>query len=126
YSAFVGLVSAQMSLVAAISLVSMALPEMQRDFAIGPSDLAWVVASYGLAFSGLLVVGGRTADAVGPKRALAAGTAVFGAAAAAGVLAPSFGALVAARMVQGAAAAFTAPAALVLAESLFPDGEGRA
>ena len=125
-ASFAWLAAVQMSLIAAISLVSMALPEMQRAFGLELRDLAWFASAYGLAFSGLLIVGGRFADAAGPARAFRIGAAIFAAASALAAAAPAFGLLVAARMAQGAGAAFAAPAALALAATLYEDEERRA
>jgi MFS family permease len=64
----------------------------------------WMLAGYSLAFGLLLVTGGRLGDLVGRKRVFLAGVGAFTAASALCGLAPGIGVLVAARVVQGAAA----------------------
>ena len=45
-----------------ISIVNIAIPSIQRELALAPSTLQWVVTAYVLAYGGLLLVGGRLAD----------------------------------------------------------------
>ena len=70
----------------------------------GITGLQWVVDGYTLMFAALLLTAGALSDRTGARRAFAAGLSLFVAASAACGLAPSLGALVAARFVQGAAA----------------------
>lgn len=125
-AAFLLLASVQMSLIAAISLVAVALPAIQREFGLDELQLTLVTAGYGLTFSGPLVLGGRLGDFFGAKPAFATGMALFGLASAAGAFATGFGSLLAARLGQGAGAALAAPAALTLARALFADPDRRA
>jgi MFS family permease len=71
-------------------------------------------AGYGLTFATLLITAGRIGDRVGRRRAFAAGLALFTVASAACGLAWSPAALVAARLVQGAAAALLSPQVLAI------------
>ena len=103
-----------------VTVVNLAFPEMRADFggaAVG--DLAWVIAGYAVTFAALLTPSGRLADIIGRRRMFVAGTAAFALASLASALAPTLGVLIAARFVQGAAAAMTLPAGLgiVLAAS---------
>ncbi|WP_165367944.1 MFS transporter, partial [Phytoactinopolyspora endophytica] len=64
---------AQAGLIAAITLITVPLPAIQREFALSASDLALLTAAYGLSFGGLLLVGGRLTDRLGARRMLVAG-----------------------------------------------------
>ena len=115
----------QMSLIAAISLVSVALPAMQQELGLGEIQLTLISAGYGLAFSGLLILGGRLGDAVGPTFTFVTGMTIFGVASGTAGFAPGFGPLLVARFAQGVGAALAAPAALTLAGALFTDPDQR-
>jgi MFS family permease len=78
-SAFVLLASVQFTLILAISVLNIVLPDIQRDFGLSRGELALLGASYGMSFSGLLLLGGRLTDRYGARRILLAGVAVFGA-----------------------------------------------
>src|SRR5256714_3302503 len=53
-----------------VSMVGVALPSIRADLGLSTSDLQWVVSGYVLAYGGLLLLGGRTADLLGRKRTL--------------------------------------------------------
>ncbi|SEF68690.1 MFS transporter, DHA2 family, methylenomycin A resistance protein [Actinacidiphila yanglinensis] len=108
------------------SVVNVALPAMGRELHGGLAGLQWVVDGYTLAFAALMLSTGALADRVGASRAFAAGTAVFTAASVACGLAPDLVALVAARVVQGTAAAVVLPSSLALVRQAFPDARKRA
>jgi EmrB/QacA subfamily drug resistance transporter len=93
-------------------IVNVALPSMQSGLHAGTSALEWVVAGYGLAFSTLLITAGRLGDQLGRRRLFAAGLALFVVASAACGLAPNPDLLVAARILQGVAAALISPTVL--------------
>jgi MFS family permease len=93
-------------------IVNVAMPAMQTDLHAGTGAIEWVVAGYGLTFATLLITAGRLGDRVGRRRAFSAGLALFTVASAACGLAWSPTALVAARLVQGAAAALLSPQVL--------------
>ncbi|OIV39549.1 MFS transporter [Mangrovactinospora gilvigrisea] len=108
------------------SIVNVALPSIDRDLGFSTAGLAWVVNGYLLTLAGLMLLGGRAADLLGPRRMLTAGLAVFSAASLAAGLAGSPGTLVAARVVQGAGAALTAPATLAVLGTRFTEPGARA
>lgn len=116
----------QVTLIAAITLLAVPLPAIQREFGLAQGELALLSSGYGLAFGGLLLLGGRLADLRGAHRTLRAGLTLFGAAGVAGAAAPAFGVLLAARLAQGAGAALAAPAALALVTRIHPEGPRRA
>jgi EmrB/QacA subfamily drug resistance transporter len=107
------------------TIVNIALPAMERDFNVATSVVQWVVTGYAIAFSGLLILGGRAADMLGRRRIFIVGLIVFSLASLAGGLAGDPVLLVASRIVQGAGAALVAPAALSLITTSFPPGPRR-
>ena len=116
---------AQLLVVIDVSIVTLALPAIQRALHFSPVSLQWVLSGYALVFGGFLLLGGRLADLLGRRRILMIGTAVFTAASLACGLAASAGALVAARAAEGLGAALMAPAALSLILAMFPEGPER-
>jgi EmrB/QacA subfamily drug resistance transporter len=103
---------AQFMVILDITIVNVALPSIGAGLDFARADLQWVVTTYIIFSGGLLLVGGRVADHVGRRRAFLTGLLVFTVASLACGLAPSAGALVAARAVQGLGAALLTPAAL--------------
>jgi EmrB/QacA subfamily drug resistance transporter len=116
---------AQLLVVIDVSIVTLALPAIQRGLGFSPTGLQWVISGYALAFGGFLLLGGRLADLLGRRRILIAGAAVFTAASLACGLAPSAGVLIAARAAEGLGAAMMAPAAMSLVLAMFPEGAER-
>jgi EmrB/QacA subfamily drug resistance transporter len=107
------------------SIVNVALPSIGKGLHLSQGGLSWVVNAYVLAFGGFLLLGGRIADVLGRRRVFIASLVVFAMASLAGGLAVSGGLLVAARGVQGLAAAALAPAALSLVTATFAEGPQR-
>jgi MFS family permease len=93
-------------------IVNVTLPTMARDLDASEGMLELVVAGYGVAYAVLLVAGGRIGDARGRRRMFMWGMAAFTVTSLLCGLAPTIGTLVAARILQGAAAAMMAPQAL--------------
>jgi MFS family permease len=118
--AFMLLGAVQMSLIFTITSLVVPLPRIGRAFSLDRTDLILLSSAYGLAFSGLLLLGGRVADRFGGRPALSAGLLVFTAASLAALLAPGPQTLLAARFAQGAGAALTAPAAMAVLRAVFP------
>src|SRR6266571_5215916 len=94
------------------TVVNVALPSIGRSLPFPAGDLQWVVTAYVLVSGGLVLLGGRASDVVGRRATFLAGLVVFTAASLASGLAPSAGALIAARAGQGLGAALLTPAAL--------------
>ena len=107
-------------------IVNVALPAIRRELAAGMSGLQWVVDGYTLMFAALLLSAGSLSDRVGARRAFGAGMVLFVLASAGCGLAPSLPALVAARLVQGSAAAALMPASMALVSQAYPDPARRA
>src|SRR5437879_1385204 len=83
------------------TVVNGAIPTLQKAFHANVVDVQWVVESYGLFLSALILTGGALGDLFGRRRIFLLGVAVFAAASAACGLAPAIKALVIARCVQG-------------------------
>ncbi|MGH9441978.1 MAG: MFS transporter [Thermoanaerobaculia bacterium] len=105
------------------SVVNVALPVIERSFHAPLSRIQWVVESYLLFLSSLLLLGGSLGDRFGRRRVFVAGTALFGLASAACGAAPTLGWLIAARAVQGVGGALLVPGSLALITASFPPGE---
>ncbi|GAB7033958.1 MFS transporter [Streptomyces sp. NPDC021749] len=103
----------------------MAMPVVMADLHLPADGLNALFTAYGLAFAGLLLLGGHLADLVGRKRMLFTGLAGFAVAAAFGGTASTSGMLVASRALQGAFAALLSPAVLSLVAANFPDPKAR-
>jgi len=101
-------------------VVATALPVIRVHLRASLASLEWTVNAYTLTFAVLLLTGAALGERLGRRRMLAAGIGLFSAASAACALAPSAGALVAARAVQGAGAALVLPLALALLSAGFP------
>ena len=115
----------QFLLILDTAIINVAVPSIGADLDISPAGLSWVANAYLIAFGGLLLLGGRTADHVGRRRVFAAGLAVLVAGSVIGAVAGSTGWLITGRAVQGAAAALTAAAAFALVLAIFPEGPDR-
>ncbi|HEU5032482.1 MAG TPA: MFS transporter [Spirillospora sp.] len=105
------------------TIVQVAAPVIGRDLGGGESGIQWFSAAYTLPFAVLLITGGRLGDIAGRRRVFALGVAGFAAASACCALAPSAGALIAARAVQGAAAALIVPQTIGLIRAMFDGPE---
>ncbi len=107
-------------------VVNVALPSIRGELGGGLTGLQWVVDGYTLMFAALLLSAGSLTDRFGARRVFGAGVAGFVLASVACGLAPGMGALVAARFVQGAAAAVMMPSSMALIGQAYPDPVKRA
>ncbi|SEO53959.1 DHA2 family efflux MFS transporter permease subunit [Actinacidiphila rubida] len=119
WAALTVLCLAQFMLVLDVTVVNVALPDIGADLHLGRTALTWVVTSYTLAFGGLMLLGGRLADALGARRTFVAGLVLFTGASLTAGLAGSAGTLLTARVAQGVGAALLSPSALSLVTSTF-------
>jgi EmrB/QacA subfamily drug resistance transporter len=119
--------AAQLMVVLDGSIVNIALPRILNDETLGfdQSSLTWMITGYGIAFGGLLLLGGRIGDLIGRRKVFIAGILVFTLASLLGGLAQSEWQLLAARALQGAGAAAASPTALALITTTFPAGPAR-
>jgi MFS family permease len=122
---FALLVLIQFMVVLDAGIVNIALPAIQRELALSPAGLAWVVDAYLLTFGGFLLVGGRAADLLGRRRLFLGGLALFTLASLACGLSTVGSQLILARSAQGLGAALVSPAALALVTDLYAEGPRR-
>ncbi len=108
-----------------VSLMGVALPEMQRDMGLSAEQLQWIISGYAVAYGGFLLLGGRAADLFGRRRMFFWATVVFAAVSLVGGLVTSGWLLILTRVVKGIAAAFIAPAALSIITTTFREGPER-
>src|SRR5919199_871013 len=108
-------------------VVTTALPSIRRDLGSGLQGLEWTVNAYTLAFAVLLLTGAALGDRFGRRRMFGLGLTVFTVASAAAALAPTTGALIAARAIQGTGAAIVTPLTLtLLSAAIAPERRGLA
>jgi EmrB/QacA subfamily drug resistance transporter len=119
------MLGAQLMIILDVTVVNIALPEIQSGLHFSSTSLAWVLNAYLLTFGGLLLLGGRVGDILGRRRTFLAGIALFTLASLTGGLATSSGMLLAARAAQGVGGALASPAVLALVISAFPEGRER-
>ena len=101
-------------------VVVTALPRMQQDLHVGLDSLQWTINSYGIAFAAGIITAAALGDRFGRRRVFNIGLLLFTAASAACALAPSAGALIAARTVQGLGGAIVLPLSLTILTTAFP------
>jgi DHA2 family methylenomycin A resistance protein-like MFS transporter len=106
--------------------VNLSLPALGRDLGGGVGALQWVVDGYTLTFAALLLTAGSLGDRYGARRVFCGGLGLFVLASAACGLASGAATLVAARLVQGAAAAVLVPCSLALVRAAYEDPGARA
>jgi EmrB/QacA subfamily drug resistance transporter len=102
-------------------VVTTAIPVIREDLHAGISGLEWTVNAYTLTFAVLLLTGAALGDRFGRRRMFAIGIAIFTAASAAAALAPSIGALDAARAIQGLGGAIVTPLTLTILSAAVPE-----
>ena len=106
------------------TIVSIAAPSLQEDLGLSSTGVQWAVNAYILTTAAFFALGGRLTDALGSRRMVMIGTAVFAAASAlcgltpAGHLAEAW--LIAFRALQGVGGALLYPAALAVVASAYP------
>jgi EmrB/QacA subfamily drug resistance transporter len=106
-----------------VTIVNVALPTIRRDLHASATQLEWVVSGYMLAFAAALIIAGNLGDRFGRKRVFLVGVAFFGLASLAAGISGSGAELIAARVVQGTAAATMAPQVLATFRAVFAGAE---
>jgi EmrB/QacA subfamily drug resistance transporter len=101
-------------------IVSLALPDIARDFDKPVGELAWVSTSYLLTLAATLLAAGRLNDRFGSRLVLAGGAMGFLVTTAAAGAAPSFELLVVARLAQGVCGGILYTVSLAIAVTAFP------
>ncbi|MEA2636295.1 MAG: hypothetical protein QOH92_3062 [Chloroflexota bacterium] len=105
------------------SVVSVALPSIQRSLGGGLAGQQWVSNAYLLTLGSLILLGGSLGDIFGERRIFALGVGAFGATSLLCAVAPSIGLLVAFRALQGVAGALLTPSSLAIIVATFPERE---
>jgi EmrB/QacA subfamily drug resistance transporter len=116
----------QFMLILDVTVVNVALPDIQSGLGFSRAGLVWVVDGYTLTAGGLLLLGGRLADLLGRKLLFLWGVGVFTIASILSGAAQDPGLLVASRFLQGAGEAMASPAAFGLVALLFSNARERA
>jgi EmrB/QacA subfamily drug resistance transporter len=114
-----------------MTIVSIAIPEIQKELALSSTGVQWVVNGYLLSLAALFALGGRLSDTLGHRKMVFLGVIVFASASTMCGLTPTGGAaeawMITFRVIQGAGAAIMYPAALAIVVSAYPLRErGRA
>jgi EmrB/QacA subfamily drug resistance transporter len=117
---------AQLMVILDASVMNIALPSAQHTLHFSDASRQWVITAYGLAFGGLLLLGGRVGDSIGRKKTFVIGLIGFAGASALGGAAVNTAMLLSARALQGVFGALLAPAALALVSLAFTDQRERA
>src|SRR6266487_3813742 len=110
---------AQFMLILDLTVVNVALPDLGADLGLSRTAFTWTVSAYGLAFGGLLLLGGRLADIFGTRPIILTGLVIFTLASLATGLAQNETVLLGGRVGQGVGAALLSPAALATITSIF-------
>lgn len=105
------------------SVVSVALPTIQRSLGGGLAGQQWVSNAYLLTLGSFILLGGSLGDIFGERRVFALGVAGFGVTSLLCALAPTIGLLVAFRALQGIAGALLTPSSLAVIVATFPPRE---
>lgn len=111
---------ALVAVVASVSGLNVAQQDLARDLGASQSTLLWIINGYTLALAALLMPVGAIGDRFGRKPVLLTGLGLFALANVAGALATTSGALLAARIAAGVAAAMIMPVTLSVITSSFP------
>ncbi|MRH88119.1 DHA2 family efflux MFS transporter permease subunit [Nocardia sp. SYP-A9097] len=108
------------------SIVTVAMPAIQRDLGFTPAGLSWTVNAYLIAFGGLLLLAGRFGDLIGRKKMFLTGNIVFTAASLLAGAATTPAVLVAARFLQGVGSAIASAVVLGILVTMFTEKAERA
>ena len=109
--------------VSAMSMVFVALPSIADDFDVSLRSVAWVVIAQSLTISSLMLPMGRVADMVGRRRMHLLGMTLFGLGSLSVALAPTFGLLIAARVLMSVGSAMGQSVGTAMVVAVFPPHE---
>lgn len=108
------------------TIVNLALPSIQREFAASVSALQWTIDAYTLTIACLLLLAGSTADRIGRRRVFQTGLVLFGVGSLLCSLAPNVGSLIAFRALQAVGGSMLNPVAMSIITNTFTDHRERA
>lgn len=103
--------------------LNVALPALQKDLGINGAQLLWVVNSYALFLSALLLVGGSLGDALGRKKIFLIGILIFTVSSVFCGFSTNANMLILGRSLQGVGAALMVPGSLSIISALFPESK---
>ena len=103
-----------------VVVVATALPTMRLQLHASLADLEWTINAYNLVFACLILTGAALGDRFGRRRGYVTGLLIFTAGSALAAMSTTPGALIAARILQGAGAALAMPLTLTLISDAFP------
>src|SRR5271170_1208862 len=103
------------------TVVNVALPAIQTNFHATVVDVQWVVESYGLFLSALILVGGSLGDLFGRRLVFVAGVSIFAVASGFFGLSQDIHQLILARSIQGVGAALLVPGSLAIISTSFDE-----
>lgn len=109
-----------------LTIVSVALANIQASLHAGIVQLQWTVNGYALTFASLMLLAGTLGDRIGRRRVMLGGLAIFAAGSLLGALAPNPDVLIGARVVMGFGASASEPGTLSILRHLYPDRADRA
>ncbi|MEW1910069.1 MFS transporter [Kitasatospora sp. NPDC085895] len=123
WTALVALLTAEAMNLLDATVVQVAGPVIHADLGGPAAAIPWYGAAYTLAFALGLLTAARLGDIAGRRRVFRTGVTAFAVASLACALAPSGGALIGLRAVQGAAAALIVPQTFGLIRAMFEGAE---
>jgi EmrB/QacA subfamily drug resistance transporter len=103
-----------------MTIVNVALPSIQSELDVPPSNLEWILNAYTLALASLILVGGALGDRYGRRRMFLAGLVVFTLGSLGCALSPDDPELIALRGIQGVGASAMSPLTLSILVAAFP------
>lgn len=101
------------------TIVNVAIPSIRADFGASAAQMQWVVDVYTLVLASLLMLSGATGDRFGRRRVFQIGLTIFAIGSVLCSLAPTSGALIGARLVQGVGGSMLNPVALSIISQVF-------
>ncbi|MGM7699495.1 MFS transporter [Microbacterium sp. A84] len=105
--------------------INVQLGALRTELSLSDGELQLVASAFLIAYAGLLPIAGALADRLDRRRVFLAGIALFGLGCVVCAVAPSSALLIVGRVIQGAGAALSAPAALALITAGLPEGASR-
>ena len=100
-----------------LSVMSVALPSIQKDFGVGMAQLEWAMMAYMVAGAALAVPAGALGDRTGRRRLYLIGTSIFVVGSAISALSPDMAVLIVGRAIQGVGSGFMGTLALAMLTS---------
>ena len=100
-----------------LSVMSVALPTIQKEFGVGMAQMEWAMMAYMVAGAALAVPAGALGDRTGRRRLYLIGTSIFVVGSAISALSPDMGVLIVGRAIQGVGSGFMGTLALAMLTS---------